>query len=210
MGMICNPPARLAQMTGLIYATAFGYPTAVKATISEATFGRLTQIAQREAQSLGDARVQSAEVVLTTRRRMNKALGFGYQASEDQNAKVFVIQLRGTFTCNECSHPSGANAPTGSAAQDVLTFGSLTTSDFGLTPNPVVMQRMGPVMRLTWRPVKTKPSRAGGHTISDNGVSLSLPAGWQGRALPGRLQIRNTSRGGWGAPSRWPGLGRTR
>jgi hypothetical protein len=151
MGMICNPPAELANMHGLIYTAAFGYDNAVKASISESTFRKLTQIAKSEAQNLGDPRLHSAELVLTTRRRMNQGLDYGYQAAEQQDAKVFVIQLRGTFTCTECSHPPGASPPTGTAAQDVLSFGSLTPSDFGLTTHPVVMQRMGPVMHLTWR-----------------------------------------------------------
>src|SRR5262249_32810645 len=119
-------------------------------TISERTITRLTEIAQRQAQALGDPTVHSAEVVLTTRRRMNNGLGIGYQASQDQSAKVFVIQIVGRFTCDLCSYPPGTKAPTGSAAQDVLSYGSLSGTDFGLTEKPVVMQRMGPVMRLTW------------------------------------------------------------
>jgi hypothetical protein len=152
MGMICNPPARLARMSGLIWATVFGYPNAVKATISEKTFKRLTRVAQSQAQALGDPKVHSATVVLTTRRRMNSGLGIGYQASQDQSARVFVIQLVGTFTCNNCSYPAGGQAPTGSAAQDVLSYRSLAATDFGITPHPAVMQRMGPVMHLTWKP----------------------------------------------------------
>ena len=151
MGMICSPPAQLGRATGLIDGIAFGINPAVPGSISEHTIRKLTQIAKTDTQSLGDPRVHGAELVLTTRRRMNQALGFGYQKSEDQNAKVYVIQLRGTFTCSECSRPPGASTPTGSSAQYVLTYVSLTQSDFGLTPHPVVMQRMGPIMHLTWR-----------------------------------------------------------
>ena len=122
----------------------------LQASISENMRTKLTEIAQRQAQALGDPNVHSAEGVLTTRRRMNSGLGIGYQASQDQGAKVFVIQVVGTFTCNLCSHPPGVDAPTGSAAQDVLSYGSLLGTDFGLTKTPVVMQRMGTVMRLTW------------------------------------------------------------
>jgi hypothetical protein len=119
-------------------------------TVGENTRAKLTEIAQRQAQALGDPNVHSAEVVLTTRRRMNSGLGIGYQASRDQGAKVFVIQVVGTFTCDMCSHPPEVAAPTGSAAQDVLSYRSLRGTDFGLTKTPVVMQRMGPVLRLTW------------------------------------------------------------
>jgi hypothetical protein len=122
----------------------------VQVPMNENTRTKLTEIAQRQAQALGDPSVRSAAVVLTTRRRMNTGLGIGYQASQNQGAKVFVIQIVGTFTCNMCSHPSGVDAPTGSAAQDVLSYGSLLGTDFGLTKTPVVMQRMGPVMHLTW------------------------------------------------------------
>ena len=152
MGMHCNPPDELARMTGLIWVTVFGEGEAVRAAISESTFTKLTEIAQRQAQLLGDPSVHSAQVVLTTRRRMNSGLGIGYQASQDQSAKVFVIQLIGDFTCNTCSFPAGVQAPTGSAAQDVLSYGSLSATDFGLTKKPVVMQRMGPIMRLSWKP----------------------------------------------------------
>jgi hypothetical protein len=185
MGMRCNPPAKLAQMTGLIWATVFGYPNGVKATISENTFRRLTRIAQTEARALGDPKVHSAEVVLTTRRRMNSGLGVGYQASEDQTAKVFVIQLLGTFTCNECSHPAGADAATGTAAQDVLTYGSLTESDFGLTPHAVVMQRMGPIMHLAWKPTASTPHNSA--TAPPTSVRLVLPDGWNSRSFSGGL-----------------------
>jgi hypothetical protein len=161
MGMHCNPPAKLAHMTGLIWTAVFGYPEGVRASISESTFTRLTEIARRQAQALGDPRVHSAELVLTTRRRMNGGLGIGYQASQDQTAKVFVIQLVGKFTCNDCKHPLGAAAPTGSAAQDVLSYGSLLETDFGITPKPVVMQRMGPVMHLTWKPTVSPHSSTG-------------------------------------------------
>jgi hypothetical protein len=137
--------------TGSQLGTARGSSSGgLQALISQDTRAKLTEMAQRQAQALGDPSVHSAEVVLTTRRRMNSGLGIGYQASEDQGAKVFVIQVVGTFTCNLCSHPPGVDAPTGSAAQDVLSYGSLRGTDFGLTKTPVVMQRMGPVMRLTW------------------------------------------------------------
>ncbi len=151
MGMICNPPAQLGSATGLIDGIAFGINAAVPGSISEHTIHKLTQMAKTDTRSLGDPRVHSAELVLTTRHRMNQALGIGYQASEDQSAKVFVIQLRGTFACAECSRPPEASTPTGSAAQYVLTYESLTQSDFGLTHHPVAMQGMGPVMHLTWR-----------------------------------------------------------
>jgi hypothetical protein len=152
MAEVCNPPAKLATTHELIYVAAFGWNNAVKASISESTFRKLTEIAKSQARNLRDPRVHSAELVLTTRRRMNQGLDFGYQASEQQDAKVFVIQLRGTFRCTvECSYPVGGSPPTGTASQDVLSFGSLTPSDFGLTTHPVVMQRLGPVMHLTWR-----------------------------------------------------------
>jgi hypothetical protein len=185
MGMTCNPPAKFARESGLIWATVFGYPDGVKATISENTFTKLTEIAQRQAQALGDPKVHSAEVVLTTRRRMNSGLGIGYQASQDQTAKVFVIQLRGTFTCTECSHPSGADAPTGTAAQDALAFGSLAGSDFGLTPHPVVMQRMGPVMHLAWNPKAPLPDKTS--QVSPNQLLSEL------RTSIGLRQVRDAS-----------------
>lgn len=150
MAEVCNPPAKLATTHELIYVAAFGWNNAVKASISESTLRKLTQFAKSEAQNLGDPRVHRAELVLTTRRRMNQGLGFGYQASEDQTAKVFVIQLRGKFTCTECSYPPGASPPTGTASQDVLSATTLQSTDFGVTPRPVAMQRMGPVMHLTW------------------------------------------------------------
>ena len=36
--------------------------------------------------------------------------------------------------------------------------------------------------------------------VTEQGVSLSLPSGWKGQALQGRLQIRDYADGRWGAP----------
>jgi hypothetical protein len=147
MGMVCNPPARLAEATGVIYQAAFS----TKPALSSATIQKLTAIAKNQAQSLGDPSVHRAEAVLTTRGRMNTALGFGHQPEQDQHAKVYVIQLLGAFTCDGCSHPSGASAPTGTAAQVVLSYDSLSTTDFGLTLHPVSMERMGTIVSLSWK-----------------------------------------------------------
>jgi hypothetical protein len=115
------------------------------------TINRLTAIAKSQAQNLGDPSVHTAQAVLTTTRLMNKTLGFGHQPQEDQHSKVYVIQLRGTFTCDSCSHPPGASAPTGTAAQVVLSYHSFSTTDFGLTLHPVTMQRMGTIVSLSWK-----------------------------------------------------------
>jgi hypothetical protein len=45
------------------------------------------------------------------------------------------------------------------------------------------------------------PSKPFAFAAGADGVSLRLPAGWQAKALLGRLQIRNATRGRWGAPS---------
>jgi hypothetical protein len=84
MGMLCNPPARLADASGVIYQAAFSTEPA----LSSATIRKLTAIAKNQAQSLGDLSVRRAEAVLTTRGRMNTSLGFGRQPEQDQRAKV--------------------------------------------------------------------------------------------------------------------------
>jgi hypothetical protein len=123
----------------------------VEPPLSSTTIRKLTAIAKNQAQSLGDPNVHTAEAVLTTRSLMNTALGFGRQPEQGQHAKAYVIQLRGTFTCTGCTYPSGASAPTGTAAQVVLSYDSLSITDFGLTPRRVSMQRMGTVINLSWK-----------------------------------------------------------
>ena len=141
---------------------------------------------------------------------MNQTLGFGDQTTQNQDAKVFVIQLLGQFTCTECSSPSAASVPTGTAAQDVLSFGSLAQTDFGLTPHAVAMQRMVPVMRLAWKPTTPPSHRSTGAPFTapggvasgpDSGLwgdTSSGPTGDQIGCFPGRryaqaVTLRNRS-----------------
>ena len=138
MGMRCNPSAKLAQTTGLIWATVFGYPNAVKATLSESIFARLTRIAKRQAQALEDPNVHSAEVVLTTRRRMNTSLGLRRpNIGTSRRRRCSSSNCSARSNARNAPHPPAASIPTGTAAQDVLAFGSLAQSDFGLTSHPL-------------------------------------------------------------------------
>jgi hypothetical protein len=46
---------------------------------------------------------------------------------------VFVVEMRGHFTCNGCSVPAGASAPTGTVMTVILDARSLRETDFGLS-----------------------------------------------------------------------------
>jgi hypothetical protein len=53
-----------------------------------------------------------AEWVRTTRRAYERLAGYRGSGPDEE---LYVVQLRGQFTCAACSRPRGAKAPTGSA-----------------------------------------------------------------------------------------------
>jgi hypothetical protein len=66
--------------------------------------------------------------------------------------QIYVVQLRGKFVCETCSHPRGAKTPTGIAEQVTLAVDPhLSYSNFGLTKRPYDLARLGVVHTFTLR-----------------------------------------------------------
>src|SRR5579884_3697453 len=80
----------------------------------------LRSVALRAARSLRDPAVRTAYVVETTRRAALDVVSVGQNPAYDHGARatprVFLIVLRGRFTCVACSVPDGARLPTGRVA----------------------------------------------------------------------------------------------
>jgi len=82
-----------------------------------------------------------AEWVRTTRRAYERLVGYrGSGPDED----LYVVQVRGRFTCAACSRPQGAKAPAGSAVSSGLpVHGPGETS--GSVGAPLDLNRLGTV-----------------------------------------------------------------
>ena len=88
---------------------------------------RLEALARGLVDSLGDAGVHSAEVILTTREH---AAG-GDIVNSDQS--VYEIVMRGKFVCESCSRPSSAHAPRGTVAVLTVDRETFQVTDFGIS-----------------------------------------------------------------------------
>jgi hypothetical protein len=67
------------------------------------------------------------------------------------NIAVYVIELRGHFTCYGCSRPEGARAPTGIAQVTVVPVraGQHYRTGFGPSPRPYDLAKLGDVHTFT-------------------------------------------------------------
>jgi hypothetical protein len=101
----------------------------------------LVQAATRMRDSLGNPDVAKAEVYETTAREWSRASAQAPPPGPDQ--EVYVLVLRGHFTCNLCSHPLGARAPSGTIATLVLDHRSFRTLEFGIN-SKLDVSRLGP------------------------------------------------------------------
>lgn len=88
-----------------------------------------TAIATRD--GLGDPHVSSVAVYATTIRAYHQASAQAPPQGPDQD--VYVLVLRGHFTCTGCSRPPGAPPPTGTIAAVVLDRRTLDQVEFGLS-----------------------------------------------------------------------------
>ncbi len=88
---------------------------------------RLEALARGLVDSLGDARVHTADVILTTREH---AAGGDIV---DSNQPVYELVMRGKFVCVSCSRPSGAHAPRGTVAVLTVDRRTFHVTDFGIS-----------------------------------------------------------------------------
>ena len=104
---------------------------------------RLVKIARGTANGLGDSRVKTALVVVTTKNAAENWMEPGAIPPGPTNPRAYVIVLQGRFVCQACSAPAGAQLPHGHSAQVIWVPGRGVT-DFGLTPhNPPGLKRLG-------------------------------------------------------------------
>ena len=158
---ITRRPARvLASLGGaaalasvLASAGCGSAPAAAGGAVPGWVTGRLTAIAHRAAAINGDLHPAWITAVLTTHAKALTSATPGDFVPGSARVKVFLITMRGDFTANAVSRPSGAQAPTGrylSLVIDARTFEGL---DFGLSPKPpaVPPASLGPVTYLSGR-----------------------------------------------------------
>jgi hypothetical protein len=158
---ITRRPARaLASLGGaaalasaLAAAGCGSAPFAAGGMVPGGVTGRLTAIAHRAAAINGDPHPVWITAVLTTRAKALTSATPGDLVPGSARVKVFLITMRGDFTANAVSTPSGAKAPTGrylSLVIDARTFEGL---DFGLSPKPppVPPASLGPMTYLSGR-----------------------------------------------------------
>ncbi len=119
------------------------------------TVDELTRRAQTTAAAHGYGATRiSAEAVLTDLDKAEQLLDIGHSEPVVDNV-VWVIQLRGTFICRDCSWPSGGSAPRGTAMHLVIPAKYLLAADhdaagnvFGISDTPVDLSRLGTVLEL--------------------------------------------------------------
>jgi hypothetical protein len=111
----------------------------------------LRAFARAQARLLDDPQVARALVVRTSRRLMDRVLGFGRRPGETGAPAVLVVEIRGHFVCGLCSRPAGAPPQRGRVAAYVLSSGDLRVTDWGLGSRVLAMARMGRVHTLRLR-----------------------------------------------------------
>ena len=115
---------------------------------------RLTAIADRAVTANGGRPVAWATVVVTTHA---KALTSATPGDTTPGAKaiVYLVTIKGHFTCGLCSVPPGGHAPVGAYLSLVIDARTLEGTDSGIGPKPppVPPTRFGPVTYLKVHPL---------------------------------------------------------
>jgi hypothetical protein len=154
-----RPPRVLASLGGavalvsVLASAGCGSAPFAGGAVPGGVTGRLTAIAHRAAAINGDPHQAWITAVMTTRAKALTSATPGDFVPGSARVRVFLITMRGDFTANAVSRPSGAKAPTGrylSLVIDARTFEGL---DFGLSPKPppVPPASLGPVTYLSGR-----------------------------------------------------------
>jgi len=141
---------------GLAISAAFVGPArATGAVLSSATIpagvlAKLDAIALRTAKVTGDAHPEWITVVRTTHGKALESATPGDTEPKGNGLVVYLITMKGHFTDELDSGPSGAVTPTGTYLSLVLSARSLTGIDFGLSHHlpPVSPASLGRVFSL--------------------------------------------------------------
>jgi hypothetical protein len=112
---------------------------------------KLTAIAARVAASDGDPQA-SAEAVQTTyaQAQGDDALELGFSSEAPPgDSTVWVIELHGTFACEMCSRPPGAEVQRGDTIVLVVYPPKIEPRDFGIGNHFGDLTGLGEVVQLT-------------------------------------------------------------
>jgi hypothetical protein len=91
-------------------------------------------------------KAKRVEAVETTRGAAADLTG---HSNQDQGERVWVVQVSGDhYTCDSCSRPSGASAPSGTYLTLVLRASDFQGTDFGMSPQPTDLAALGDVQVL--------------------------------------------------------------
>ncbi len=114
------------------------------------TVSRLTSFALRLARSSGDPRPDSVLVVRTTHARALRVATPGDTVPGNGSKLVYLVVMRGDFTANFASPPSGGRLPTGTYLDFTIDPATFKVLDLGLNHHaPVIaLSNFGPVTRL--------------------------------------------------------------
>ena len=69
---------------------------------------------------------------------------------------MWLVQLRGEFTCNTCPRPQGADAPTGTVITLILDADAEQQYSFALSDTPVDVALLGTVLLLGTPAIQTQ------------------------------------------------------
>jgi hypothetical protein len=137
----------LSAMITLWHSPAGGstVPAMPRSTVS-----RLTSFALRLARSSGDPRPDSVLVVRTTHARALRVATPGDTVPGNGSKLVYLVVMRGDFTANFASPPSGGRLPTGTYLDFTIDPATFKVLDLGLNHHAPVIQlsNFGPVTRL--------------------------------------------------------------
>jgi hypothetical protein len=109
---------------------------------------KLVQRARSTAAANGDPTVTGQAVRTTYGAAERVVLGGDTSSSPPPGTAVWVVQLRGAFTCYQCSGPAGATAPKGTAIGLIVNAKTLVGYDFTLSPKSHDLAELGQVVTL--------------------------------------------------------------
>jgi hypothetical protein len=144
----------VVALVAIVLAAALASAAATRSssTAIPASAGqRLRATALRVATADGDPKPASIIAVRTTFARAMAAVGGGDRVPGNPGEAVYVVLMKGDFTANDASTPSGGRAPTGHYWSAIYDAGTFAGIEAGLTARPpaVSLQTLGPVSDLT-------------------------------------------------------------
>jgi hypothetical protein len=126
----------------------FGGTLGEEGGIAPSLAAELLSLARREALANGEGHPYDIEAVSTTFAGASRAEG-SYTVSPSAGSQpVYLVAMRGRFSCGTCKVPAGARAPTGTVLTLTLTAPGLLRGGFGLGPDYPEMRVAGTPLRL--------------------------------------------------------------